>query len=293
MATLIDGRALAADLRREVAEDVEALASEGVALGLAAVLVGEDPAARAYLRTKERACKGVGIRSRVVELPGDAPLAAVRGAIEALNDDPAVHGILVEQPLPPYLDAGPILEALDPRKDVDGLHPLNLGRLLAGCPTLVPATPLGVQELLLRSGHPPEGRDVVIVGRSEIVGKPLAALLVQKGPGGNATVTVCHSRTADLARHTRRGDIVVVAVGRPGFLRGDMVRPGAVVVDVGINLVEAPDGGTRLVGDVAAEEVADVAAALTPVPGGVGPMTVAALLRNVVAAARLQRGETF
>lgn len=293
MAKVIDGRTLARAVREEVARETRPLAEEGTPLGLVALHVGQDPGAQAYLRTKRRGCEEVGIRFRAVSLPEDASEGEVWAALDTLNGDGDVHGIVVEQPLPGGLDASRLAEAVAPGKDVDGLHPLNLGRLLAGRPTLVPATPLGVRELLVRSGHPPDGRHVVVVGRSGVVGRPLAALLLRKGPGADATVTVCHSRTPDVAAHTRRADVVVVAVGRAAFLRREMVRPGAVVVDVGINSVEGPDGTTRLVGDVAYEEVAEVAGAITPVPGGVGPVTTAMLLRNVVTAARLQARETF
>lgn len=293
MVDVLDGRAVAAEIRSEVAKAVEALGRQGVEVGLAAVRVGSEPGAGAYLRTQAKVAEAVGIRHTTVALPEDAPQEAVRRRIEALNRDADWHGVLLATPLPDHLDGGQLAEALDPRKDVDGFHPWNLGRLLAGRPALMPATPRAVQELLLRTGYAPAGRDVTIVGRSDIVGKPLAALLAQKDGGGNATVTLCHSRTRDVAAHTRRSDVVVVAVGRPGFLTAAMVRPGAVVVDVGINVVEDPEGGSRVVGDVAYEEVAEVAGAITPVPGGVGPVTVSLLMANAAAAARTQARETF
>lgn len=288
MADVIDGRALAARIRQEVRQEVDALRQRGVALGLAAVLVGEDPASRIYVETKRRASEEVGVASRVVRLPEDTSQEELLGRLEALNADPSVHGILVQRPLPPHLAEEEVLAAVAPAKDVDGFHPTNMGRLLAGRPAFVPATPLGIQTLLLRSGHPPDGRDVVIVGRSGLVGRPLAALLMRKGEGGNATVTVCHSRTARLEEHTRRAEILVVAAGRPGLVGAEMVRPGSVVVDVGINRVSDPEAsrGYRIVGDVDFDAVSRVAGAITPVPGGVGPMTVAMLLRNTVAAGR-------
>jgi methylenetetrahydrofolate dehydrogenase (NADP+)/methenyltetrahydrofolate cyclohydrolase len=291
MAEIIDGKAIAADIRAEVSREVADLTRHGVKLGLAAVLVGDDPASRIYVRTKRRACGEVGIHSEVVELPGSVSEEDLLRRIEELNEDPRFHGILVQKPLPEHLSEEEVFEAVDPAKDVDGFHPRNLGRLLSGSPVFVPATPLGIQELLLRSHHPPDGKHVVIVGRSNIVGKPLAALLMQKAPGANATVTVCHSRTKALEEHTSRADILVAAIGSPAFIRGEMVKEGAVVIDVGINRVKDPSKpkGYRIVGDVDFEEVSRVAAAITPVPGGVGPMTVAMLLRNTVTAGKLLR----
>ncbi len=290
MAEIIDGKVIAAKIRAEVRSEVATLAKEGVSLGLAAVLVGEDPASRIYVETKRKACIEAGIHSKVVKLPATVSQDELLRDIDALNEDQSFHGILIQRPLPPHISEDKILEAVDPEKDVDGFHPRNLGRLLAGSPTFVPATPLGIQELLLRSGHSPEGRDVVIVGRSSIVGRPLAALLMQKVSGSNATVTVCHSGTKHLKAHTARAEILVVAAGSPHLIKADMVRAGAVVIDVGINRVKDPQRprGYRLVGDVAFDEVSEVAGAITPVPGGVGPMTVAMLLRNTVAAGRLQ-----
>ncbi len=286
MAEIIDGRALARRIRQEVKEEVAGLGREGVVLGLAAVLVGDDPASRIYVETKRRASREVGITSRVERLPADASQRELQARIDGLNEDPSVHGILVQRPLPPHLSEQAALGAVAPAKDVDGFHPVSMGRLLAGSPTFVPATPLGIQTLLLRSGHPPEGKDVVIVGRSGLVGKPLAALLMQKAEGGNATVTVCHSHTARLEDHARRAEILVVAAGRPGLVGAEMVQAGAVVVDVGINRVPDPEAprGYRIVGDVDFDAVSRVAGAITPVPGGVGPMTVAMLLKNTVAA---------
>lgn len=290
MAEILDGRAVSAQIRSEVSAGVKKLAAEGEHLGLTAVRVGEDPGAMAYGRTLRRASREVGIRYEFEGLPRGTSRSALRRKIEELNQDAHVHGVLVQEPLPEGLDPRAAWEAIAPEKDVDGLHPLNLGRLLAGRPRLIPATPKAVQELLLRSGHPPRGKHVVIVGRGEVVGKPLAALLVQKNPEADATVTICHSHTTDLQRHTRAADILVVAVGRPEFLGREMVQEGAVVVDVGINSVPDPGrpGSRKLVGDVAFNEVAPLARAISPVPGGVGPVTVAVLLRNALEGYRLQ-----
>lgn len=295
MAKIIDGRTIAAEIRTEVGREVARLRDAGVELKLSAILVGEDPASRIYVRTKRRACSEVGITSEVMKLPSTVPEEELLQRIDSLNGDSRVSGILVQRPLPGHISADEVLEAVTPEKDVDGFHPRNLGRLLAGSPSFVPATPLGIQELLLRSGHPPDGRDVVIVGRSDLVGKPLAALLMRKSEGANATVTVCHSSTRRLEAHTKRANILVVAAGSPGFIRGHMVKAGAVVIDVGINRVEDARNpkGYRIVGDVAFEEVSKVARAITPVPGGVGPMTVAMLLRNTVTAGSRQSGQTF
>lgn len=288
MAEVIDGKTIAAEVRAEIRDEVAELKGRGVGLGLAAVLVGRDPASSIYVETKRRASAEVGIGSEVVKLPTSVTQEELLEKIYVLNEDPRFNGILVQRPLPDHISEADVLEAVDPGKDVDGFHPRNLGRLLAGSPSFVPATPLGIRELLLRSGHPPDGKGVVIVGRSNIVGKPLAALLMQKSRGANATVTVCHSSTMRLEDYTRRADILVVAAGRPQMVGSDMVREGAVVVDVGINRVEDPARrrGYRIVGDVDFEGVSRVAGAITPVPGGVGPMTVAMLLRNTVVAAK-------
>ncbi|MFQ5908327.1 MAG: bifunctional 5,10-methylenetetrahydrofolate dehydrogenase/5,10-methenyltetrahydrofolate cyclohydrolase [Thermoplasmata archaeon] len=292
MTQLLDGRALAGEIQGEVATDVSRLADEGTALTLVAIQVGDDPGTRAYGRVLGRASREIGMELGVRELPEDASQAVLLEEIAALNADRNAHGVLVHRPLPASVDSHAVAEAVDPRKDVDGLHPVNLGRLLTGQPAIAPATPLAVQELLLRFGHAPGGKHVVVVGRSDIVGKPLAALLMQKDPRADATVTLAHSRTTDLSRHTQAADIVVMAVGRAAFLRGDMVHPGVVVVDVGINSIPDPEspGRHKLVGDVAFDEVAAVAGAISPVPGGVGPVTVAILLRNTVDAYRLGQG---
>jgi methylenetetrahydrofolate dehydrogenase (NADP+)/methenyltetrahydrofolate cyclohydrolase len=281
---IIDGKAIAAAERERVAQETAELARRGVVPGLAAVLVGDDPASHVYIRQKERMSERVGMRSLGARLPADVTQDDLHAAIDQLNADPAVSGIIVQMPLPPHLDAVAAQERVDPRKDVDGLHPENAGRLLRGDPRFVPATPLGCQVLLRRSGIQIAGAHVVIVGRSQLVGRPLAVLLSAREADANATVTICHTRTRDLAEHTRAADIVVVAAGAPRTLTADMVTPGVTVVDVGINRRE--DG--TLEGDVDFDGVAEIAGAITPVPGGVGPMTVAMLLRNTLLAARLQ-----
>ena len=291
-AKIIDGTAMAGEVRAEVAEGVSALkASTGLTPGLAVVLVGDDPASAAYVRNKGRAATEAGIMARDVRLPADTSQDELLEKVAELNEDHRVLGMIVQLPLPSHVDEHVVTEAIDPRKDVDGLHPMNVGRLVAGRPRFVPATPAGVQQMLLRSGYDPEGRRVVVCGRSEIVGKPLSILLMQRLEGSNATVTVCHTRTRDLAEVTRQADILVAAVGSPLFVTGDMVRDGAVVIDVGINRVDAPQRrrGYRLVGDVDFDAVSQKAAAITPVPGGVGPMTIAMLLDNTLKAARSSR----
>ena len=289
-AELIDGKALGAAVRAEVADGVaEIVDRHGFTPGLAAVLVGDDAASAVYVRNKERAAAEAGIRGQVVRLPASTTEDELLENVCTLNGDDSVHGILVQLPLPHQIDEDRVIEAISPLKDVDGLHPANMGRLMAGRPRFVPATPAGIQEMLLRSGHSPEGRHTVVCGRSNIVGKPVANLLMQRGEGANATVTVCHTRTADLAEITRQADILIAAIGRPHAITADMVRDGAVVVDVGINRVDAPQRkrGYRLVGDVDFGPVSQKAAAITPVPGGVGPMTIAMLLSNTLDAARL------
>ncbi len=287
MGEVIDGKAIAEAVRAELRSRLDPLRARGVVPGLAALLVGENPASRLYVRMKGQACEEMGMAHWTIELPGDTPEAKLLDEIHRLNRDPKVHGILVQQPLPKQVRTLGAVSAVDPAKDVDCFHPENVGLVLIGTPRFAPATPAGVVELLVRSGNDPNGMDVVIVGRSNIVGKPLAALLVQKVRGANATVTLAHSATRELAAHTRRADILVSAVGSPNTITADMVRDGAVVIDVGIN--RAPDagakGGYRTVGDVDFEAVRRKAKAITPVPGGVGPMTIAMLLSNTVAAA--------
>ena len=293
-ARILNGNELAADLRSESAWDVaELFADTGVRPGLAAVLVGDDPASSVYVRNKRRACDAAGIFSETFHLSAGATQQEMTSLINGLNGSRAFHGILVQLPLPDHLDEASIIERIDPRKDVDGLHPVNQGRMLQGYPTFLPCTPAGVQQVLLRSGYDPAGQHVVIVGRSNIVGKPLAALLMQRSPGGNATVTVCHTRTRDLPDITRQADILIAAMGVPRAIGAEMVRPGAVVIDVGINRVDDPSRrrGYRLVGDIDFDPVAAKAEAITPVPGGIGPMTVAMLIGNTLHAARLSAAE--
>lgn len=276
-AHLIDGKAIAAEVRGEVATRTSELAARGVTPGLATVLVGEDPASRVYVAGKRKACAEVGITAWDHDLPASTSQEDLLGLLADLNGDAAVHGILVQLPLPEHIDEQRILLAVDPDKDADGFHPQNLGRLLAGDPVVAPATPAGIRELLVRSRVETSGAEVVIVGRSNIVGKPLAALLMQKAPGANATVTVCHTGTKDLPGHTRRADILVAAIGRAKAITAPMVAPGAVVIDVDINRTES-----GLVGDIDFEAVSEVASMISPVPGGVGPMTIAMLLSNTV-----------
>jgi methylenetetrahydrofolate dehydrogenase (NADP+)/methenyltetrahydrofolate cyclohydrolase len=280
-ARIIDGKAVAAEIRAEVAERVRVLSAEGRTPGLAAVLVGDDQASHVYVRAKQKDSAEVGIASERVELPADTPQERLLEEIARLNADPAVSGIIVQLPVPDHIDELTVQMAIEPSKDVDGLHPVNVGLMVRGVPVFLPATPAGIVELLVRSGIPTDGADVVVVGRGGLVGMPLSIMLAQKSPRGNATVTLCHTGTRDLASHTRRADILVVAAGRIATVTADMVKPGATVIDVGTN--RGPDG--KLVGDVAFAEVADVAGAITPVPGGVGPMTRAMLLVNTVAAA--------
>ena len=289
MAELIDGVRIAADVRREVSEGVADLKSRhGITPGLAAVLVGDDPASRVYVRNKERAAVEAGMRSEVRRLPADITRERLLDELRLLNADDSVHGYITQLPLPSHIDEDEVTEAISPSKDVDGLNPFNIGRLVAGRPVFVPATPAGIQEMLVRSGHDPEGKHVVVCGRSNIVGRPVANLLIQRSAGANATVTVCHTRTRNLPEITRRADILIAAIGQPRYVTADMVSEGVVVIDVGINRIDAPERkrGYRLVGDVDFEPVAEKAAAITPVPGGVGPMTIAMLLRSTLEAAR-------
>lgn len=282
-ARILDGRLLADQIRAEVAQGVaELLDQKGIVPGLTVVLVGDDPASAVYVRNKERAAAKAGIRGSVIHLPADCESSRLLDTIDRLNEDERVHGILVQLPLPRHLDEQKVIERMSPAKDVDGFHPENVGRLVTGHPRFVPCTPLGIQVLLRRSGIETRGRTAVILGRSNIVGKPMAALLMARGEGGDATVTVCHTATRDVAGHAREADILVAAMGQARAVRGDWVKPGAVVIDVGIH--RQPDGS--LCGDVNTDEVAAIAGAITPVPGGVGPMTVALLLRNSLDAAR-------
>ena len=290
---LIDGKAIARKINEETRTKVTELKRLGILPGLAVVLVGDNPASVTYVRNKDRTSQELGLYSRKIELPATTSQKELLGIIERLNADQQIHGILVQSPPPPQIDEAAIVRALNPVKDVDGLHPMNVGKLAIGDPTtLVPCTPLGCQRLLLESGFNPAGAHVVIVGRSMLVGKPLALLLMRKGPGGDATVTVAHSRSKDLVKITRSADILVAAIGQSQFLRKNHVPEGAIVIDVGINRVEdkTRPSGFRLAGDVAFDEVADQTRAITPVPGGVGPMTIAMLMQNTIAACQHQTG---
>ncbi len=276
-------------MRGELEGELRALAARGVTPGLAAVLVGDNPASATYVRMKGKACEETGLYHETVRLPKETTQAELLALVDRLNADQKIHGILVQLPLPKQIDAQHVLRRVAPAKDVDGFHPENVGKVSIGDPTgFRPATPFGVQQLLVRSAIDTTGKHAVIVGRSNIVGRPLAALLLQDGPGGNATVTVCHSRTREIKSVTRLADILIVAMGKPEFVRGDMIKPGAVVIDVGTNRVDDPatKKGYRLVGDVKFDEATQVAGAITPVPGGVGPMTITMLLVNTVQAAR-------
>ena len=289
-AKILSGTDLSAEIRAEVATGVvEMQEKHGVTPGLAVVLVGDDPASAVYVANKQRACEEAGLFSNSMRLPRTATEDEILAAVRSYNQDPRIHGILVQLPLPDGIDQHRVIEAIDPGKDVDGIHPYNLGKLLQGRPDFAPCTPSGVVELMMRNGHDTTGANVVICGRSEIVGKPLAALLMRRGRGGNATVTVCHTRTRNLAGVTREADILVAAIGQPGAITADMVKEGAVVIDVGINRVDDPTArrGYRLKGDVDFDAVSVKASAITPVPGGVGPMTIAMLLVNTLAAARI------
>jgi methylenetetrahydrofolate dehydrogenase (NADP+)/methenyltetrahydrofolate cyclohydrolase len=288
-ARILDGALIAREIRDEVAREVAELKARGRQPGLAVVIVGDDPASRVYVKSKGEACREAGMHSEIVRLPAQTTEAELLATVDRLNADPAIHGFLVQLPLPRHINGEQVLHRVSPAKDVDGFHPMNVGKLAVGDPTAFrPATPYGVQQMLLRSGIETKGAHAVIVGRSNIVGKPMATLLLQDGPGGNATVTVCHSRSLHLPLITRSADILIVAIGRPAFLTADMVRPGAVVVDVGINRVDDPVNkkGYRIVGDVDFGPVSEVASAITPVPGGVGKMTIAMLLMNTLQAAR-------
>jgi len=288
-AKLIDGKQIAEAMRAELQPAIAKLKAGGVVPGLAVVLVGENPASQVYVRMKGKACEQLGMHSETIRMPAETTEAELLAVVDRLNQDAAIHGMLVQLPLPPQINETRILHRILPGKDVDGFHPENVGKVSIGDPTgFRPATPYGVQQMLVKAGVDTRGANVVIVGRSNIVGRPMASLLLHKGPGGDATVTVCHSRTKNIGDVTRQADVLIVAMGKPEFVRGDMVKPGAVVVDVGVNRVDdaTTEKGYRLVGDVAFAEAAEVASRITPVPGGVGPMTITMLLYNTVQAAR-------
>lgn len=291
-AQIIDGKKISADIRQELKDETAALKREhGITPGLAVILVGEDPASQSYVTAKERACQETGIYSDDNRLPADTTQDQLLALIAEKNADPKIHGILVQLPLPRHIDADAVIATIDPKKDVDGFSPVSLGKLVLGQPTFLSCTPHGIIQLLLRTGVKTDGAHVVVVGRSNIVGKPVANLLFQKGLGGNATVTICHTHTKDLASFTRQADILIAAAGAPETIHGDMLKPGAVVIDVGVNRVADPTAprGYHLKGDVAFDEAKEVASMITPVPGGVGPMTITMLLYNTVLAAKNSR----
>lgn len=292
MAKIIDGSKVADEIRVEIAADVKALATRGVVPGLSVVLVGEDPASQVYVRMKRKECAEMGMLSVDHTLPKTCAEEELLALIGELNADPRVHGILVQFPVPKHIDQGKVINAISPEKDVDGLHPMNAGRMLSGEPGFRPCTPAGCQQLLLRYGYDPAGKHVVVLGRSNLVGKPMAAILMQKAAGADATVTLCHSRTRELEKFTRQADILVAAMGSAHFVKADMVREGVVVIDVGTNRIADPSkkSGHRLVGDVDFDAVSQKAEAITPVPGGVGPMTRVMLMKNTVEAAKRAAG---
>ena len=292
-ARFILGKDVSEEIYGELRKRIEALKDKGITPGLAVVLVGDDPASQVYVRKKGEMCESLGMKSRIVRMPKDTTQEELMSVVDELNRDPSIHGFLVQLPLPGHIDEKQVIEAISPEKDVDCFHPSNVGRMLIGEPYFLPATPAGVQQMLLRSGVETAGKHVVVVGRSNIVGKPMAAMMLQRGMGADSTVTVVHSRTPNLGEITRQADILVVAIGKPRFVTADMVREGAVVIDVGTNRIEDPNHpkGSRLVGDVDFEAVKEKASAITPVPGGVGPMTICMLMANAVRAAERASGE--
>lgn len=291
-AKIIDGKQVAVDIRAELKSEVAQLAEKGIVPGLGVILVGEDPASKSYVSAKERACGEIGIFSDDHRLSAETTQEELLALVERMNKDPKINGILVQLPLPKHIDESAVLLAIDPDKDVDGFHPMNVGKMVVGEKAFLPCTPHGVIQLLKRSGVDTCGKHVVVVGRSNIVGKPVANMLIQKQEGGNATVTLCHTRTKDLGYHTRQADIIIAASGCPNTVTADMVKEGAVVIDVGVNRVEDPtrERGYRLVGDVDFEAVKEKASLITPVPGGVGPMTITMLLYNTVESAKRANG---
>ena len=289
---VIDGKAVAEKIKDGLKADIEALAAKGVVPGLAAVLVGDDPASQIYVSNKAKACKKVGLYSEVIKRPTDFTEKELTDLVEELNRRPEIHGILVQSPLPKHISEPDMVLKIDPAKDVDGFHPINMGKMLLGRPGFLPCTPLGIIRLLEEIGVNPQGKKVVILGRGNIVGKPLAAMLMQKWPGCNATVTVCHTGTADIAAETRRADIIIAAIGKPRFVTPDMIKDGVVIIDVGVNRVDDPayEKGYYICGDVDFEGCLPRASRITPVPGGVGPMTIAMLMYNTVRAAKAITG---
>ena len=289
MFTLISGADVSSSIYGELKERIATLRKKGVIPGLAVVLVGEDPASQVYVRMKGKKCEELGMHSVTVVMPADISEKELLDKVGELNGDDKIHGFLVQLPLPKYIDEDKIINAIDPKKDVDGFHPSNVGSMLIGKPMFLPATPAGIQQMLIRSNVEIAGKHVVVVGRSNIVGKPIAAMLMQKGKGADATVTVVHSRTKDLPEHTKRADILIVAIGKAKFITREMVKEGAVIIDVGTNRIDDPtsEKGSRLVGDVDFENVKEITSAITPVPGGVGPMTICMLMSNTVTAAEM------
>jgi methylenetetrahydrofolate dehydrogenase (NADP+)/methenyltetrahydrofolate cyclohydrolase len=292
-AEIIDGKKISSEIKENLKGKLENLKKKGVVPGLAAVLVGDNPASQVYVNMKAKACEEVGIHSDVCRYPKELPESDLLRKIEELNQKKNIHGILVQFPTPEQISEEKVILAIDPKKDVDGFHPFNVGMMLAGKSTFLPCTPLGIQELLLRSGNDPSGKHVVILGRGSLVGRPLAPMLFQKAKGANATVTVCHTATKNLSNLTKQADILIAAMGKAKFVTADMVKPGVVVIDVGTNRIEDPStkSGYRLVGDVDFDSVKEVAKAITPVPGGVGPMTIAMLLSNTVGACEMQSAD--
>lgn len=286
-AKLILGKEVSEEIYGELRQRIDALKARGVTPGLAVVLVGEDPASQVYVRKKGEMCESLGMKSVTVRMPAETTQGELMAKVDELNNDPTIHGFLVQLPLPSHLDEEQVINAISPSKDVDCFHPTNVGRVLIGNPDFLPATPAGVQQMIIHSGIETSGKHVVVIGRSNIVGKPMAAMMLQRGLGADSTVTVVHSRTKDLPSITRQADILIVAIGKPRFVTPDMVKDGAVVIDVGTNRIEDPTHpkGSRLVGDVDFEAVKDKVSAITPVPGGVGPMTICMLMANAVKAA--------
>lgn len=291
-AKIINGTEISKQIKEELKQEIAQLKEKhGVTSGLATILVGEDPASKVYVGQKEKVCDALGMYSERHDLPEDATEEDLLVLVEKLNKDPKIHGVLVQLPLPKHINATKVLYAIDATKDVDGFHPINVGKLVIGESTFVPCTPNGIHELLKRSGVDVEGKEVVVVGRSNIVGKPIANILLQKAKGANATVTICHTGTKDLASYTKRADILIAAIGKPKAITADMVKEGVVVIDVGVNPIgTTPEGKRILVGDVDFEAIKEKASAITPVPGGVGPMTITMLMKNTVEAAKLQGG---